>query len=254
MIIIALPQAGFDPTECVAPWLVLSQAGYDVCFATPNGKPSIADSRMITKGFGPLSPLLMTHPYILKEYHKMVETERYKNPTPYDKLNVDNYRGMVIPGGHGAEMQDMLHSKALQKVIADFFKKNKPIGALCTGVLALARSKQLDNPKRSVLYGKKTTAVTKLMELAGWGVTYPWLKNYFKPNKDTVQDEIIQNLQNKDDFLTGPFPIYPMRYSSKAWNRQFVVRDGNYISARWPGDAYRFSCEFLSMLQENEGS
>ncbi|MDP2368406.1 type 1 glutamine amidotransferase domain-containing protein [Rhodoferax sp.] len=30
----------------------------------------------------------------------------------------------------------------------------------------------------------------------------------------------------------------------------FVVRDGNYLSARWPGDAHRFANEFLKMLDD----
>jgi hypothetical protein len=32
----------------------------------------------------------------------------------------------------------------------------------------------------------------------------------------------------------------------------FVVRDGNYLSARWPGDVHRFAREFSDMLSKNE--
>jgi hypothetical protein len=28
----------------------------------------------------------------------------------------------------------------------------------------------------------------------------------------------------------------------------FVVQDGNYLSARWPGDAYLFGRQFAAML------
>lgn len=30
----------------------------------------------------------------------------------------------------------------------------------------------------------------------------------------------------------------------------FAVRDGNYLSARWPGDAYLFARRFAGMLGE----
>jgi putative intracellular protease/amidase len=30
----------------------------------------------------------------------------------------------------------------------------------------------------------------------------------------------------------------------------FVVRDRNYVSARWPGDSYRIARELLAMLDE----
>jgi len=31
-----------------------------------------------------------------------------------------------------------------------------------------------------------------------------------------------------------------------------VVRDGNYVSARWPGDVHRFAREFSAMLGEKD--
>lgn len=31
----------------------------------------------------------------------------------------------------------------------------------------------------------------------------------------------------------------------------FVVRDGKYLSARWPGDAYRFANDFVEMVEGN---
>jgi hypothetical protein len=29
----------------------------------------------------------------------------------------------------------------------------------------------------------------------------------------------------------------------------FVTQDGNYVSARWPGDAYLFAKRFLALLR-----
>jgi putative intracellular protease/amidase len=33
----------------------------------------------------------------------------------------------------------------------------------------------------------------------------------------------------------------------------FVVRDGNYVSARWPGDVHTFARTFAAMLAEAGG-
>jgi putative intracellular protease/amidase len=33
----------------------------------------------------------------------------------------------------------------------------------------------------------------------------------------------------------------------------FVVRDGNYVSARWPGDAHTFARTFAAVLAERGG-
>lgn len=39
------------------------------------------------------------------------------------------------------------------------------------------------------------------------------------------------------------------RDSKRNLEAGFSVRDGNYVSARWPGDAYNFSFQFLKMLR-----
>jgi hypothetical protein len=33
----------------------------------------------------------------------------------------------------------------------------------------------------------------------------------------------------------------------------FVVEDGSYVSARWPGDAYLFAKRFLGLLKRPRG-
>ena len=42
--------------------------------------------------------------------------------------------------------------------------------------------------------------------------------------------------------------IFMLRDDHDHLDRGFTVRDRNYLSARWPGDAYRFSNQFAGML------
>ena len=53
-------------------------------------------------------------------------------------------------------------------------------------------------------------------------------------------------LASPDDFLAGP--RLPIRDSAAAPHRGFSVRDGNYVSARWPGDCHRFAGELVDVL------
>ena len=56
-------------------------------------------------------------------------------------------------------------------------------------------------------------------------------------------------LASADDFVTGPLPWRrdaPGRTASG-----FALRDGNYLSARWPGDAHRFAQGFCTMLADD---
>jgi hypothetical protein len=75
-------------------------------------------------------------------------------------------------------MRAYLGSGVLQSAVADFFAQEKPVGAICHGVLLAARS-SLDSGK-SVLYGKKTTALTKQMELIAWRRTRLYLGDYYR--------------------------------------------------------------------------
>jgi protease I len=53
-------------------------------------------------------------------------------------------------------------------------------------------------------------------------------------------------LTRPEDFITGPLPL--RRDSAARFTLGFTVRDGHYLSARWPGDAHRFASEFAAMI------
>jgi protease I len=101
---------------------------------------------------------------------------------------------------------------------------------------------------RSVLYGRKTTALTRSQELTAWGLTVTWLGNYYRTYPETVQSEVTRALAQPSDFETGPFAL--RRDSPANTTEGFTVRDGNYLSARWPGDAHRFAAEYAAMLED----
>jgi hypothetical protein len=62
-----------------------------------------------------------------------------------------------------------------------------------------------------------------------------------------IEDEVRAALAQREDFLTGP--VAPTRDSPGNPQAGFTVRDDNYLSASWPGDAHRFADEFASMVE-----
>lgn len=62
----------------------------------------------------------------------------------------------------------------------------------------------------------------------------------------SVEDEVKSLLKSPAQFERGPAPLG--RDAPDRLERGFVVRDGNYVSARWPGDAHRFATEFMTLL------
>jgi protease I len=98
------------------------------------------------------------------------------------------------------------------------------------------------------LFGRKTTALTKTLELAAWALTRLYLGDYYRTYPVAVEDEVRAALADRDDFVAGPIAV--RRDSPERPDIGFTVRDGNYLSARWPGDTHRFGAEFAAMLAE----
>jgi hypothetical protein len=79
-----------------------------------------------------------------------------------------------------------------------------------------------------------------------------WDPDYYRTYLDkSVQSEVTAALARPEDF------IEPQRFmqssglfrdSDRNLGPAFVVRDGNYVSARWPGDAHGFAREFAGLL------
>ncbi len=245
-ILMPLPSRGFDPTETGVPWRILNERGHRLVFATPDGKPGEADARMVTgKGLGLLARLLRADDKGRSAYCAMEQSPAFKQPIVYDEIRERDFDAMLLPGGHDKGMRPYLESAILQATIGHFFARLKPVGAICHGVLLVARSP--DDHGRSVLYGRRTTALTKRMELTAWALTVLYLGDYYRTYKITVEDEVKPALARPEDFVHGPLPF--MRDSPSRPELGFVQRDGNYLSARWPGDAHRFARYFAAMLE-----
>lgn len=251
MILILLPDSDYDPTESSVPWMAMQAAGIDCRFATPAGAPAFADARLVKTGFGLLDKMFMTRKPDLATYQAMSESPAFRSPVAYADVKPEAFEGLLVPGGHAPGMKSMLESPIAQSIAASFFDAQKPVAAVCHGVLLLARAK---NPRtgRSVLHGRRTTALPALnMELAAWVATAPFLGRYYRTYPQTVEAEVRAALASPSDFEPGPF--LPKRDTSASPDG-FVVRDGNYLSARWPGDCHRFAREFVALIQSTRAS
>lgn len=245
MIVMLLPSSGFDPTESAVPWRALVAAGHEVQFATPDGKPAAADERLVSTGFSVLNPVLMTKPDALAAYAEMVASPAFQSPLAHADVKLGDEDALLIPGGHEKGVRTLMESAPAQAVCVDAFARDLPVGAVCHGVLLLARS--IDPATgRSVLHGRRTTALTTGLELSGWWLTRLRLGNYYRTYDETVQSEVVAALASPSDFDAGP--RFTRRDSTAHPDRGFVVRDGNYLSARWPGDVYRFAEELVTLL------
>ncbi len=153
-------------------------------------------------------------------------------------LNLTDDKGMI----------EYLESKMLQKVVVQFFKTKKPVGAICHGLVLLARCIDPETNK-SVISDYKVTSLLKSQELTAYNLTKFWLKDYYLTYPGlTVEDEVKSVLANSKNFQKGPTPV--LRDDAKRLSRGFYVKDRNFISSRWPGDAYSFSFACIELFNE----
>ncbi|HYM04525.1 MAG TPA: type 1 glutamine amidotransferase domain-containing protein [Stellaceae bacterium] len=248
VVLMPLPDRDFDPTETGVPWRILSGRGHRVVFATPDGRPGTADPKMVTgEGLGILAPLLRANAVGRAAYEEMAQCSAFRRPLSYQDISTSDFDGLLLPGGHAKGMRIYLEAERVRAATAGFFAAGKPIGAICHGVLVAARSR--GPAGKSVLFGKRTTGLTKAMELGAWALTAAYLGSYYRTYPTPVETEVKAALARPDDFLQGPISL--TRDSPTTLMTGFTVRDGNYLSARWPGDAHRFATEFAILLEQS---
>ncbi len=282
-VLMPLPSQDFDPSEAAVSWQVLTERGHHVVFATPDGLSAVADELMLTghgldiwgnlpglRRIAAVGRLLRANAAARAAYAAMERAAPFKTPSIWGDPHLAYADALLLPGGHRARgMHAYLQDTSLQQLVARFFAARKPVAAICHGVLLAARSL---NPETglSVLHGRRTTALTWQLEKKAIDVgriCRYWDPHYYHTYPDgpgqprgymSVQQEVTRALASPQDFCDVPrgAPHYlcktaGLRRDSPTDNRPaFVVRDGHYVSARWPGDAHTFAQVFAGVLDE----
>lgn len=242
-ILIPLPDRDFDITEVAVPWRLLTRAGYRTVFATEDGQVAVGDPRLL-KGviFGQLGAA----PDACGFYREMIDSPDFKSPIAWHDIVPEQYDALLLPGGHAPGMRQYLGSRALQQKVADFWALQRPVAAICHGVLLLSRAR--DAAGRSLLANRKTTSLRKWQERSAWLMTCWWLGDYYRTYDKWVEDEVCEHLDDTAQYQPGPFSLL-RRGTETDDTAAFVVRDNHYLSARWPGDAFLLARELMGLLE-----
>lgn len=250
-VLLPLPDRDFDVTEVAVPWRVLTASGHEVVFATERGgSPPEADPRLVT---GVIFGKLGAEPEPLAFYKELCDDGAFRAPIAWGSIDPGSFDGLVLPGGHAPGMKQYLGSEALQAKVLALWKRGVPVGAICHGVLVLARTLDPSTGK-SVLADLRTTCLPKYMERLAYLATFWRLGRYYRTYPAYVEDEVRAALTDPAlQFKRGPFEL-SRRGTATDDSPTFVVEDRHYISARWPGDAYHFARRFMAKLGSSRSS
>ncbi len=281
-VLIPIPDRDFDPTEVAVSWRVLSGNGHRVIFASESGTPGVADDIMVTgRGLDIWSAIpvlgamaivgriLRANTDARSAYQDMLDSAEYQHPRSWAQTTLDGIDALVLPGGHRARgMRRYIDSDTLHRLVVDAFARGTIVAAICHGVLLAARSVD-PATGRSVLYGRRTTALTWALERRAWHITRVtrfWDPSYYRtyaeePGQHTgymsVESEVTRALKDPADFcdVARGSPHWRIKASGMARDTAtdsrpaFVVDDGNYLSARWPGDTHTFATVLSQKLK-----
>ena len=156
--------------------------------------------------------------------------------------------GRVAAGGQARGRGGPPGSSVVGGVVGRFWALGRPVGAICHGVLVLARTQDAATG-RSLLADRRTTCLPKYLERLSYLVTGWRLGRYYRTYPAYVEDEVKAALDDPgSQFQRGPITLMtPGAVTGDT--PAFVVQDRNYLSARWPGDAYLFARRFCDLLQ-----
>ena len=243
-VLIPVPDHDFDVTEVAVPWRLLTRDGHVGRFATEHGATAPAADPRLLDGviFGQLGAAAEPKAF----YGEMQSDDEFRAPLAWVDVKPDEFDGLILPGGHAPGMRQYLGSELLRHKVAEHWALGRPVGAICHGVLVLARTRD-PATGRSLLHGRRTTCLPKYMERSAFFTTAWRLGRYYRTYPEYVEDEVRLALRDPNDFVRGP-RVLSKRGTDNDDRPAFTVEDDNYISARWPGDAYLFAKRFAARL------
>jgi len=242
-VLVPLPDRDFDLTEVSVPWRLLSDAGHEVVFATEEGATPVTDPLLIT---GVIFGQLGAAPEPLRFYRELEQAPAFRSPLRWREVDPASFDALLLPGGHAQGMKQYLGSTRLQELVLTLWQRKIPVGAICHGVVVMARTVD-PATGHSILHGKRTTCLPKYMERNGYLLTAWKLGRYYRTYPAYVEDETRAALARPEDFVRGPLTM-TKRGTATDDAPAFVVEDGDYVSARWPGDAYLFARTLATRL------
>jgi putative intracellular protease/amidase len=249
-VLMPVADRDFDVTEVAVPWRVLSAAGHRVTIATERaGTVPAADPRLLTGVlFGRLGASEEAKDY----YGQVTADGEFRNTVSWADVDPAAFDGLLLHGGHAPGMRQYLESTTLQQRVAEFWTLGRPVGAICHGVVVLARTRD-SSTGHSVLYDRRTTCLPRYLERGAYLLTAWRHGRYYRTYSTYVEDEVRAALADPAaQFERGPY--IRARGTATRHGPAFALVDRNYVSARWPGDAYLFGQRFCELLESHHAS
>lgn len=195
-------QTGTWFTELAAPYYILTEAGFEVVFASPDG------------GEAPIDLLSMKAPFTTEYTERFSKDEvalyAARNTRRLRDIDYSGFNAVFIPGGYGL-IWDLASDSHLLKLIRESYESNRPVAMVCHAP-AILRDAKLSNGQFLV----------EGLNLTG-----------FKNDEDTEVELLHHLLFSLEDELKGR----GANFVAKANWEPNVVVDGPLMTGQSPASA-----------------
>ena len=158
VVLLSAHETGFWAGEVIDNYLIMTEAGYDIVFATPDGTLGLPNG-------------MYTLDSKQAETYRQI-AQKLANPSALSQLEANAFAAIYVPGGAGP-MFDLYNHPTVNRFIAEMYENNKPVAAVCHGPAALGGVKLKDGSL--LIAGKKITAKSNAEENDWARENYPFL-------------------------------------------------------------------------------
>ncbi len=154
-------KTGYHLAEASHPWEVLTKAGYEIDFVSPQG------------GNPPVDAFDLSDPINREFWEDPKTSKKVANSMKPSEVDASEYKAIYYAGGHGA-MWDLPDNMELRKITTDIYENNGVVAAVCHGPAGLVNVKLSDGSY--LVDGKNVNSFTDEEEkAAGMGDIVPFL-------------------------------------------------------------------------------
>ncbi|WP_276168104.1 DJ-1/PfpI family protein [Zobellia alginiliquefaciens] len=217
-----LRQTGVFLNEFYLAYKSVTEAGYTVDFATPNGIVATIDEESINDKYWKNNLKVKNEALIFTKTDSI-----FNSPKTLEKAieNKSDYIGLIIPGGQGlmVDLKDDINTPILLKYFA---KENKPTGLICHAPSLILTIPKEENP----YIGFKVNSVSSFEEF--------------------VIERFIMKGKPKNRKIAKRLKKLGLKYRRKLPKANYAVKDRNLVTSQNPFSGTAFNKLYLEALTE----
>ena len=185
---------------------------------------------------------MMAEPAAVALYREMEASAEFKAPVPYAQIRPETFDAASCRAATTRGCANIWRARRSPRSPTSLTAANSsaPSATVRCWPRAPGPAARIPRARASPCSGGSARRASPPPRSAAFQLTRLWLGDYYRTYDEYMAHELVSHLRAPGDYSKGPLPI-PLGRDSDANPRPgFTDQDGVYISARWPGDAYKF--------------